>query len=106
MAGRQIFKYAELPIMQYRVFDSNNRQFSNVPIQPPSTFSWPPPQEEVCGFHDERDHQEMHDSDHVCQQSAELEDAAEPEPKQVAEEIEKMDDQSPSEGVLFNMFSI
>jgi len=105
MEGRQIFKYAELPIMKYQVFDTDSRQFSNVPIQPPSIFSWPP-DEEICEFHDERDHQEMHDSDQVHQQSAELEDTAEPELEQVAEEVEIMDDQCPSKGILSSIFSV
>jgi hypothetical protein len=83
MAGTQSFKYAELPIMKYRVFDSESRQFTNVPIQPPSLFQLPPEEDEPCEILDEVEHQEPDNSDEPDQQPAGEEDKeAEAEPEQ------------------------
>jgi hypothetical protein len=86
MAGKQSFKYAELPIMKYRVFDSESRQFANVPIQPPSFVQWPPEEDEPYEILDEVEHQEPDNSDAPDQQPAAEEDKeAEAEPEQEAD---------------------
>ena len=78
MAGRQRFKYAELPIMKYQVFDSQSRRFTNVPTQPTTTFQWPPEEVDTHGILDEQDHHtEAQFSDDLEQQPLESEHSAE-----------------------------
>jgi hypothetical protein len=84
MAGKQFFKYAELPIMKYRVFDSESRQFANVPIQPPSLVQWPPEEDEPYEILDEVENQEPDNSDEPNQQPA-GDKEAEAEPEQEAD---------------------
>jgi hypothetical protein len=89
MEGRQNFQYAELPIMQYRVFDSGSRKFNNVPIQPVSNFHWPPQEEDSYAlFPDEQNYREVQDSDNFDQQLLDTDECAENQP----EEIEIIDD--------------
>ena len=84
--------------MKYRVFDSDTRRFTNVPIQTASTFHWPP-EEETHSFWDEEDrHPEQHHSDELNQQPSVSGHDAEKEPEQEAEVIEIIDDPSPGEG--------
>jgi hypothetical protein len=94
MAGRANFQYAELPIMKYRVFDTESRTFNNVPIQPVSNFHWPSQEGEPPDLHDEQSNQETQNSDQTDEQPTVTEDAAE----KVPEAIEIMADSDPSQG--------
>lgn len=85
--------------MKYRVFDSESRQFNNVPIQPMSNFHWPPQEEKPHDFLDEQDYEETQDSDNIDQQPCDTEDATEKECEQKVEEIEITDDQDPPESM-------
>ena len=96
MAGRQNFQYAELPIMKYRVFDTESRTFNNVPIQPVSTFHWPSLEGEPPDLPDEQSNQETQNSDHIDEQPTDTEDAAE----KVPEVTDITVDQDPSQGRL------
>lgn len=85
LAMAQPFKYAELPIMKYRVFDSQSRQFTNVPIQPPTIFRWQPEEDMLCEVLDDVKHHEPDCSDKPDQQPAGGEDKK-PDPEHEAEQ--------------------